>query len=88
MITHKFSNLMMALILAGTMFQCQKSDFNTTSEGIDLKNMRSEQAYTNAQEQLDKGEESDPFVINSVFINDNELKIGRASCRERVSSPV
>jgi len=75
MIIHKISNLIMALILAVIMFQCQKSDFNTNSEGIDLKNMRSEQAYISAQEKLDKGEKSDPFVINSVSINDNELKM-------------
>lgn len=59
------------------MFQCQKSsnELKAASEEFDLKLTRSAQAYINAQEQLTKNEGSDPFVINSVSVNDNELKM-------------
>ncbi len=74
---NKKSNLIIALVLTGIMFQCQKTsnDLKAVSEEFDLKLTRSAQAYTNAQEQLIKSEGSDPFVINSVSINDNELKM-------------
>ncbi|MCF6352128.1 MAG: hypothetical protein L3J06_03865 [Cyclobacteriaceae bacterium] len=74
---YKTLNVIMALVLTGVLFQCQKASNNlaTTSEEIEIELTRSAQAYTNAQERLTKSEGSDPFVINSVSINDNELKM-------------
>jgi len=75
---YKTSNVIMALGLMAIMFQCQQTSNNikaTTSEEIKLELTRSAQAYTNAQELLTKSEGSDPFVINSVSIDDDALKM-------------
>ncbi len=73
---YKTSNVIIALVLTAIMFQCQQTSNNlkTTSEEIDIELTRSVQAYANAQKLL-KSAGSDPFVINSVTVNDNELKM-------------